>query len=267
MAAAVGSVEPFHGTLIANGGGLSVATTSNNWSLAGRLDLTQSGGSVPVLSGEKALLSGQLNVVGQAQILAPLDLSGNVSLASGAELELHGVTTFLGGTYSGEGELELHVPVTVAGNTTVSARRIDLDGVAETGGATILPGGMLLLDGGDLLVANPWTAAEDAVVQLQQAASNVPEIAGTTWTLYGTLNVDGRGEIDAPLALAATAQVNIASGALLVAHEKAAARNVNRRPRQQISRTPVRRRFRGFQPAVWPRGREFPIMRTGFQLF
>ena len=212
----------FEGTLSLNGGILNVNVLANQWTMAGTLNLIETGGVPGQVLGEKMQVQGAMNVSRTGRITSAVDfLSGtNVHLnGDDSRLELMGATSFAGGTYTGSGTLQTNAAVTIAGNTTVAAGVFDLDGAGETttttinaaakltinvgsfesgGGDTV--NGVVTLNGGDLDVSvadGTWTMA--AALNLTQNAAAIPQITGDSMETLGLITATGIAEIQAPL--------------------------------------------------------------------
>jgi hypothetical protein len=130
--------------------------------LDGQLNMSEFGGATtPALSGLGSFTiftTGEMNTDGDAMVNRNTTVQGDmnigqgltqvngtalfestaaVTIATGGELELNGVTTFLGGSYTGTGLMQWNANTMVNANTTVNTERIDLDGASENTHTTI----------------------------------------------------------------------------------------------------------------------------------
>jgi len=212
----------FNGTLSINGGAISVEVGSNQWQMAGTLNLIETGGAPAQVLGETMQVQGAVNVSRSSRISSPVEFLAGANVHVNAEadrLELAGATSFAGGSYTGAGALQMNGPVTVASNTTVSTGVFDLDGAAETtvtnisanakltvnigsfedGGENTLNGSMNL-NGGKLdvsVAAGAWVMR--GPLNLTQSGAAIPQISGNTMGGHGLITVNGIAEILAPL--------------------------------------------------------------------
>lgn len=255
--------------VITNRGTFSVLA---GWRLDGELNMDQIGMTVPTLAGVgpfRIHTTGTYSTDGDSIINPPLQVAGNmviaggvtdvnntavfestanVMVAQGAELELNGVTTFQGGTYSGAGLIQLNGMTTVNANTTIGTARVDLDGAAGTTLVTLDNAALVLnVDGVDTAnnlydgtltatglsarlavnLNNPngeWRLGTAGILNLSTPAPAVSPslmLDGSNISVEGRINATGRMRLGANVALRGriqtmtnTTDVHFASGGL-----------------------------------------------------
>lgn len=136
----LGSDDTFNGTLNMNSGDVDVRVSDNAWTMAGILNISNTAGNTPILSGDTVTITGSVITggTGVSQIGAPTVFqNANVVVNGGDILRTEGGTvTFSGGSYTGTGTFESDGTATiVAGTTTINMQNgiFDIDGDSEGG--------------------------------------------------------------------------------------------------------------------------------------
>jgi hypothetical protein len=251
--------------VITNRGRFSVLA---GWRLDGDLDMVEFGATVPSLGGLgpfRIHTTGTFTTDGDAVVDPPTEVAGNmiidggvtqinntasfestanVIVEDGAELELNGVTTFAGGSYTGDGLIQFNAMTTVNADTTIATGRVDLDGAAETTHLVLdnaalvlnvgtvdvtnnLSGGTIDVNGEsarlEVNLANPfnaWRQSSTGVLNFNNALGDLATMLdGSDVSLEGDANVTGlvrlganvgvRGRLDV---LTPTSDVHFGSG-------------------------------------------------------
>ena len=146
----------FDGTINVDSGTLDVVP---NWLLDGTINLDKTDTAVPVLTGDGILTirsGGQLNVSGAGDINQQVIIEGGVFAGSeanfnqitsftstatvvtdgpGDAIDLNGITTMAGGSYTGNGAIKFDNQVFVTQSTSIGMADTDLDG--DSGNAEI----------------------------------------------------------------------------------------------------------------------------------
>ena len=201
-----GSVEAIDGNLVledtlsdAFNGDMTVGASRSvemvqPWTVGngGLVDLNGNSTRLARLEGGLLTLSGTLHASGWGRVVSDLTVlsEATVTVEDGVELELHGINTFSGGTYSGLGTLQLNGDTTVTQSTQLETAIVDLDG--DTGNTVIdLDQAILNLDVAQIdtannvfhgeIHANGWMSRLD--LQLDDPAAS--------WTLAGLLDLHG----------------------------------------------------------------------------
>lgn len=247
------TIEPtandgFDGTII-NRGTFSVLA---GWRLDGEFEMDQIGATVPALAGLgpfRIHTTGTYSTDGDSIINPPLQVAGmmdlgagvtrvnstaafestaSVTVAQGGKLELSGVTTFQGGSYTGSGLIQFNAMTSVNANTTIATGRVDLDGAAETTQTTLNDSALVLnVDGVDAInsifsstlnatganarlevnLTNPlagWRLGSTGVLNLTTpapAASPSIMLAGNDVSVEGRINATGNLRLGANVAV------------------------------------------------------------------
>ena len=208
IAIETGSGDGFDGTININGGTLAITP---NWRLDGDLNLTETAGNTSVLDGpgEITVASvGQITVVGDAEINAPLVVDGtldvgqfasppgitnafehvefndtaDVNVETGSFLDLENGATYRGGTHTGVGTLRWNGTIIVTADTGISVVNFDWDGSSGDTTTTVNLGATLSINSSSL-DSNP-ASPMDGTVNLNSAHLNVI----IPWTLAGQIN-------------------------------------------------------------------------------
>ncbi len=223
--------DGFDGTLH-NHGGTFIVNTAQPWRHEGVMNLTQMG-AVPVVDGQEIIVIGQITAGGIARILSDVNIRNTAHLmAPGTldSLELHGQTTFRGGTYTGLGRIAQMGDAVVATSTTIDVATYDMDGAGDTH-ITIIPSvtftinsnqidvnpqndgfdGTVLVDGGTLAVntQGPWRM--DGQMDLM-ADFEPARVQGSTMIVHGRITSDGNNHIEADVEFMPSAHVSVPSG-------------------------------------------------------
>ena len=233
--------DGFDGTVDVNGGTLGVYT-DEAWALDGTMNLTETGGSIPVVEGSDLIVKGSIHVSGAASIEANTDFrpGSEVSLPNASDrLVLGGITTYGGGTIGLAGEGGTIVQggdANVTGDATIGASLYDWDGPIGNSTTTIQPGagltiqsarideypgtdgfdGAVHVNGGVLGVhtSGPWRL--DGAMHLTETSGQVAIVEGSDMIVNGSINALGQARIDAATDFHSTATVASPTGATLV---------------------------------------------------
>ncbi len=229
--------DGFDGTVNVNGGTLAVNTTAA-WGMQGTMNLTNTGGSNPTVSGQQMDVDGDIVVTGgQSYINAPTRFSSSatVSVDAGSELELNGATTYAGGNYSGDGTIQQDGNATIDAATTINVAIFDMDGTSGGTSTTLnddltinannidttndIYNGTININSGfaqlTVNTPNPWTMAGALNITHAVASANT-SIAGQDFTMSGTTNINGWTGWDARATISGTVNVNGAGNVLSI---------------------------------------------------
>jgi len=205
----------YRGTLTIHAPGRLVLNTTNPWTMAGTLNLHNSGTSYPtLLSGRLAHVTGQVHVDGRAAIGSQIDLTGTITLDSaggGLQLASSATNTIRGGSIVGPGCLW------AVGAGLSGYGQIDADVSFAATADLLADGGLLVLggqlldvdtlgtknDSGVLVLDRPWTTSvantvrlvggslEGAAFENNAGLYGYGRIATDALTNTGSLIVDG----------------------------------------------------------------------------
>lgn len=196
--------------VITNRGTFSVLA---GWRLDGDLEMEQFGGTVPTLAGLGTFrihTTGTFSSDGDAIVNPPTEVAGamvidggvtqvnnTVSFEStatvvvnpGAELELNGISTFAGGSYTGGGLIQFNAMTGVDADTTIATGRVDLDGAAENTEITLNDAALILNVGGIDVTNNLYAGTMNVVGAAARLEVNLTNPL-TAWRLTsaGVLN-------------------------------------------------------------------------------
>ncbi len=203
------ATDGFDGTVNVNSATLAVNTAAP-WRMEGKMNLTNTGGGTPTVSGSEMVLQDTITATGGiSTINAPLtheagtinvdtgstlNINGTTTFESGAnvavdgEVELNGATTFRGGSYTGTGTIQQDGPATIAAGTTMNVPRYDMDG---TNGATALTlDNTLILNVDGVDTGNNIYDGMLNINGFSRLAVNLTT-PGDSWTMAGTTNING----------------------------------------------------------------------------
>jgi len=193
----------FDGTINVNSGTLDVAPS---WLLDGTINLSQTDASVPVLTGGGILTirsGGQLNISGSGIINQQVIIEGGVFAGSeanfnqitsftstatvvtfgpGDAIDLNGMTTMAGGSYTGSGAIKFDNQVFITQNTSISMADTDLDGDSGNAEINIQPNVLFSASSSNLELSP--NDGFDGVMNLQGTFSSI-----VTFRLDGVLNM------------------------------------------------------------------------------
>ena len=207
--AAKAIVDGYDGTVSLAGGSTLEVNTTDPWRMEGTLNMTN-GGGIPRVRGSEMVLVGALNVIGPtAYIHAPIDFksTATVSVPAGSELDLKGVTTFNGGSFTGDGLIEQNGDATVDSATVIDVTTYNMDGTGGVTELTLNAGFTLNVDFLDL--GNNTFTGTLHINNPGQLTVNTP----AAWTMAGTmyLNDDGQPNQDYVTGsdISITGQVNV----------------------------------------------------------
>ncbi len=230
-------VGGFNGTVNVNGGTLAVNTTAA-WGMDGTMALANQGVASPTVNGQQMDVSGTINATGgQSFINAPVNFEAGavVIVDAGSELELNGVTTFNGGTYTGAGTIQQDGTATVSAATTIATAEYDMDGTAGTStinldndltlnvtnidlSSNVFNGTININNSSSQMDVNtpaPWTMA-GALNITTGTSLTFPSISGQDFTLNGTTNINGGTRFEAKVDLTAIVVFATATSRLAV---------------------------------------------------
>jgi hypothetical protein len=181
--------DTLNGPVTLNGGKLDVTVADGAWTMHGALNLTQSGGVIPQISGNTMESQSLITVSGAAEILAPFVQTtgaGIQVLSAGSNLRLH--TASLQGAVTGPGTLTLNGPTTVPLIVAINCATFDWDGDAENTVTTIGPGAFFTVGASQL---EDDGGGYDGTTIVQNAA-RLRFLVATTWAINtGTLRMEG----------------------------------------------------------------------------
>ncbi len=206
------AVNDFDGTINVNSGTLDIATS---WLLDGTINLTQTTATVPALAGGGILTirsGGQLNVSGAGAINQQVIIEGGVFAGSEADfnqitsftstasvvtngpgdaIDLNGITTMAGGSYTGNGAIKFDNQVFVTQSTSIGMADTDLDGDSGNGEINVQPNVTFSVSSINLeLTSNDGF---DGVMNLQGTFSSI-----VSFRLDGQLNMTEFGGATLP---------------------------------------------------------------------
>jgi len=188
---ALSSLDGYDGTLHVETGGSVVVNTVDPWRMEGKLDLVGGSGVPTTVAGSKMIVTDRLAVTGEVTSLScatELSSSATVRVAQGSTLVLAGQTTFLGGSYTGEGTIRQSGSAAIEAPTTISVGCYDMDGALENAEVTVEE--HLVLNVGSLDLGQN---AFDGVLNIRRPGKltvNTPE----AWTMGGTMDLDAGGD-------------------------------------------------------------------------
>jgi hypothetical protein len=233
--------------VVTNRGTFSVLA---GWRLDGDLEMEQIGGNVPTLAGLGTFrihTTGTFSSDGDAIVNPPTQVAGAmlidggvtqinntasfestaiVMVDAGAELELNGVSTLSGGSYSGGGLIQFNALTNVNANTTIATGRVDLDGAAENTQISLNNAALVLNVGGidvtnnlyvgtmnvtgaaarlEVNLSNPltaWRVTSGGVLNFSTpSAGPVTMLDGSDLSAEGIINATGRVRLEANITL------------------------------------------------------------------
>ncbi len=179
-------VGGFNGTVNVNGGTLAVNTAAA-WGMDGTMNLANQGAANPTVNGEQMDVNGAINVTGgQSHINAAVSFESgaSVTVESGSEVELNGVTTFNGGSYTGAGTIQQDGAATVNAATTVDVAQFDMDGTS--GGTSFTLNNDLTVNSTNIDTGNNNF---NGTINVDDAFSQLTVNTPAAWTMAGTLNI------------------------------------------------------------------------------
>jgi hypothetical protein len=235
-AGTIDNFDGFDGTVNVNGGTLSVNTTAA-WSMEGTMNLANGGGASPTVTGQQMSVLKTINATGgQSFINSAVDFQSTavVTVDAGSELELNGVTTYSGGSYTGLGRIKQDGNATVNAATTLDVDEFDIDGNGGTSmtlnsdltvNATNIDIGNNIYNGtinvnnssSELAINTPgfWTMAGTLNVTTGTTLT-FPSISGQDFTLSGTANINGGTRFEAKVNLTGSVVMATATSRLAV---------------------------------------------------
>jgi hypothetical protein len=227
--------DGYDGILTLNGGRITV-NTNTAWRLDGTMNMSQSGAFLPTVNaGQMMRAFGTINVTGIADINSAVEFDGGtVGIAAAASnLNLNGLTTYRGGTFSGAGKLTQNGNATVRTATTIDVDTFDWDGIEDgtpesfqvfapltinsnaidTSAADGFDDNLSVI--GSSLVVNtgaPWRL--DGSMTLTFASPNIAQVGGQQIIVNGAIHAGGGGAsiINAPVDFQNSASVDVPAG-------------------------------------------------------
>jgi len=178
--------DGFDGTVNVNGGTLSVNTTAA-WSMEGTMNLADGGGATPTVTGQTMIVLDTINATGgESHINAPVNFQSGavVTIEAGAELELNGITTYEGGSYTGLGALKQDGSATVNAATTIDVSEYNMDG---DGSSSITLDADLTVNADNIDTGNNIF---NGTLNINDAFSQLTMNTPAFWTMAGTMNVN-----------------------------------------------------------------------------
>jgi hypothetical protein len=164
--------------------------------------------------------------VTQINNTASFESTAIVMVDAGAELELNGVSTLSGGSYSGGGLIQFNALTNVNANTTIATGRVDLDGAAENTQISLNNAALVLNVGGidvtnnlyvgtmnvtgaaarlEVNLSNPltaWRVTSGGVLNFSTpSAGPVTMLDGSDLSAEGIINATGRVRLEANITL------------------------------------------------------------------
>ena len=218
------TLDGFDGTILLSTGATLDVNTTEPWRMEGTLEIDGASG-YPTIDGTEMVVAGNLTVSGGiAYCNAPVRFESMavVSVGTGAELDLKGITTFQGGSYTGDGRIQQNSDAAVEEATTIGVGWYDMDGTMGATELTLddhltldvdyLGFGVNQFDGtininnpGRLTVNTPtaWTMAGTMNLD-QNGQPSQSMVDGADMNVTGTINVVGQTEIAARIDLSGT---------------------------------------------------------------
>lgn len=231
-----GTIQLNSGVLAVNmagGWALPASTIFPTTSAGGVLNMNNTGGGTPAVTGQPLTVGGTINVTGAGVISPAVTFNGgNVNVTNASDtLTLNGATTYSGGSYAGAGTIVQTGAATVAANTTLSVGTYNWDGGPGLTSTTLNPGvtftlnvgriddsapasdghdGTINVNGAILAVntTDPWRL--DGTMNLNVSGGTYPTVNGSPILVYGTVNADGNAStINANVDFQSTAAVTV----------------------------------------------------------
>ncbi|MGI9458236.1 MAG: beta strand repeat-containing protein, partial [Aeoliella sp.] len=190
--------DVYDGTSITmNSGDIDVNTGSNNWTMAGTLNMNNSDDNEPVLSGEEVQIAGPLNVGGTGISVISADINfvsgANVNVAANSLLRMTGTDVFFNdGVFTGDGIIAPDATTTRFSSMTISMPSgvFDLDGISSGSDRLLVEGNVTLNVAG--IEVNGIREFNNDEIEIEPAGQLNIDLPGEDgWVMNGVLDLHG----------------------------------------------------------------------------